>query len=424
MDGPTKGLNTITLLTQDARLKGRPKLCSDCGLCDTSLRPLMAQSCVFVENKTEALERQFHGRGREGNDELLFGVARITVAARLKRPNPEAQWSGATTWLAAELLRRELVEGVITTRAVPNTRFAPQPFLARTPEEVLASAGNKPCLSPGLSVLDLVRASGLKRLAVVGVGCQVHALRAIQHQLGLEELYILGIPCSDNVAYPDLTKFLSLISRSPATVVHYEFMQDFSVHMRHEDGRIEKCNFIDIPMQELGDVFPSACLSCFDYANTLADITLGYMGAPFGWQWIMVRNARGEQLYEILKPQLEYSELASSGNRHKGVGRYVGMLARPPARPPAPIRKLIAFLMRRRGPKGLEFARSVTEMKLLRNLQHVRDRFGRMERRVVPAFVYQALAPYGVAYQEAFGKPLDPGGVSNERRAQPSAIGR
>nr|HRC76742.1 hypothetical protein [Kouleothrix sp.] len=58
MDGPTKGLQTITLLSQDARLKGRPKLCSDCGFCDTSMRPLMAQSCVFVENRTAAIEQR------------------------------------------------------------------------------------------------------------------------------------------------------------------------------------------------------------------------------------------------------------------------------------------------------------------------------------------------------------------------------
>jgi 3,8-divinyl protochlorophyllide a 8-vinyl-reductase (ferredoxin) len=296
MDGPTKGLQTITLLSQDARLKVRPKLCSDCGLCDTSLRPLMAQSCVFVENRTEELERRFHGRNRTGGDELLFGVTRAMYAARLRPANPQAQWSGATTKLAALLLEHGLVEGVITTRAVSGTRFAPEPFLATTPDDVIASAGNKPCLSPGLSVLDLVRASGLKRLAVIGVGCQLHALRAAQDALGLEELYAIGIPCSDNVAYPDLTRFLDLISRSPATVVHYEFMQDFSVHLRHENGRVEKVNFIDIPMRELGDVFPSACLSCFDYANGLADITLGYMGAPFGWQWVLVRNARGEAI--------------------------------------------------------------------------------------------------------------------------------
>ena len=123
---------------------------------------------------------------------------------------------------------------------------------------------------------------------------------------------VIGIPCSDNVAYPDLQNFLSIVSRAPETVVHFEFMQDFSVHLRHEDGYVEKINFIDIPMAELGDIFPSACLACFDYANTLADITIGYMGAPFGWQWLLARNARGEAMLDLLRPI--YGKTAAYGH--------------------------------------------------------------------------------------------------------------
>ena len=422
MDGPTKGLQTITLLSQDTRLKGRPKLCSDCGFCDSSMRPLMAQSCVFVENRTADIERHIHGRARQTPDEQLFGVYRQMLAARLRPANPQAQWSGLVTRLGALLLERGLANAVLTTRAVPGTRFAPQPFLARTPTEVLASAGNKPCLAPGLSLLDDVRASGVQRLAVIGVGCQVHALRAAQHELGLEALYVIGIPCSDNVAYPDLQHFLELVSGSPSTVAHFEFMQDFSVHLRHDNGQIEKVNFIDIPMAELGDIFPSACLACFDYANTLADITIGYMGAPFGWQWLLARNARGEALLDLLRPDLELGELTERGDRRAGVARYTAMLAQPPKRPPALIRKLIAALMRRRGPRGLEFARSVIEMKMLRNLHYVRARFGRMERRVVPGHVYAALEPYAEAYAQAFGRGLEPR-IENQEAAQRPALG-
>ena len=88
--GPTKGLQTITLLSQDARLRGRPKLCSDCGFCDTTLRPLMAQSCVFVQNRTAELEQQVHGRQRATSDELLFGVYRTMVAApEFRTINPD-----------------------------------------------------------------------------------------------------------------------------------------------------------------------------------------------------------------------------------------------------------------------------------------------------------------------------------------------
>ena len=413
-DGPSKGLHEQTLMSKDARLAGRPKLCSDCGLCDSHLKPLMAETCVFVRNHSEALEQRLFGRNRRDGDELRFGVYRSMHIARMRRPLAGAQWSGMVTTLAARLLERGEVEAVITAAAVPGTRFAPQPVLARTPQEVLASAGNKPALSPNLALLDQVRAAGVRRLGFIGTGCQVHMLRAAQPrleaELGLEHLDVIGIPCSDNVAYPDLVYFLEQVSRSPQTIVHYEFMQDYSLKMRHEDGRVERLNFIDFPMDRLDGIFPSSCLSCFDYPNALADITIGYMGAPLGWQWVLARSARGEALLERLRPELEFRPPSSGGDRARGMPRYLQMLAKPPGKPPKPIRRLIAFLQRTRGPRGLEFARAIIEMKLFRNLEHVRGRFGRFERRIVPAHVYRTLAPYAADYEQHFGRPLRPDG--------------
>ena len=255
----SRPLHEITLLSAAERLKGRPKLCSDCGICSSSYRPLLPQVCVFVENKSEQIERKLHGRNRNDGDELLFGISRSVHVIRMAKQNPEAQWSGIVTKLGALLLERGVVDGVITTATVPGTHHAPLPVLARTPAEVIASARNKPCLSPNLDMLDQVRESGVRRLAFIGTSCQVHALRAIQDQLGLEKLYIIGIPCTDNVAYPDLLRFLNTASKSPETIVHHEFMQDFRVWMRHEDGHIEKVNYVDLDVSALGGergIFP------------------------------------------------------------------------------------------------------------------------------------------------------------------------
>lgn len=407
-DGPSKGLRQSTLLSQDERLAGRPKLCSDCGLCDSHYKPLMAKACVFVRNSTEAMEQELFGRGRESEDELRFGVFRSMWAARLRKPRQGAQWSGMVTRLGAMLLERGEVDAVITNASMPGTRFAPQPILARTPEEVLATAGNKPCLSPSLSLLDQVRDAGIKRLAFIGTGCQVQILRAAQSELGLKRLDVIGIPCSDNVSYPDLVYFLDQVSRSPKTIVHYEFMQDFSLHMRHEDGSEERLNFIDFPMDRLEGIFPSACLSCFDYANSLADITIGYMGARLGWQWVLVRTERGQALYDLIEPELEFGPLDSAGDRTRGMPKYIQMMKSPPGKPPKPIRRLIAWLQRNRGPRGLEFARAIIEMKLLRNLQHVRELFPRYEKRILPESAYRALEPYAKEYAAVYGRPLKP----------------
>jgi coenzyme F420 hydrogenase subunit beta len=81
-------------------------------------------------------------------------------------------------------------------------------------------------------------------------------------------------------------------------------------------------------------------------------------------------------------------------------------------------------MQRNRGPRGMEFARSVIEMKLLRNLQYVRDVHGRMEHRVVPRHVYRALNQYAQVYEEEFGRPLRPdtGTRTQEVRGDASAL--
>jgi coenzyme F420-reducing hydrogenase beta subunit len=410
---PPRALHEITLLTQAERFKGRPKLCSDCGICGGELRPKMAQSCVFVANKHEAIELKLHGRNRQDGDELLFGITRAIHIARMRPVDYEAQWSGIVTTLGAMLLERGMVEGVICNHAAPGTRWAPLPVLARTPEEVRASAGNKPCISPSLEILDQVRASGLKRIAFIGMGCQIHALRALEDELGLERLYIIGLPCTDNTAYPDLMRFLKVASKSPETIVHHEFMQDFRVWMRHENGDLETINFVDLDVSALGGergIFPGACLSCFDYQNGLSDLTIGYLGAPLPpaerWQWMLVRTERGEELFELMRPYLELGQPSESGNRRAGIKAYVGMLRRPRKRPAAPVRKFVAWMQRNKGPKGLEFARSVIEQKLLRNLVYVRDQHGRLEKRIVPGYVYRALEYTAEVYEQEFGRPL------------------
>ncbi len=411
--GPSKGLHDVTLMSNDRRLSGRPRLCSDCGLCDSYLRPRMAETCLFVRNRMEEVERRLHGRLRNPGDEMDFGIFREMAILRMKRPVPHAQWSGMITTLAVRLLERGEVEAVILAGTAPGTRFQPQPVLARTPEEVRACVGNKPCLSPNLSMLDAVREAGIKRLAVVGTGCQIQILRQAEAELGLERLDFIGIPCSDNVTYEDQRFFLSTISRSADTVVHYEFMQDFSLWLKHENGKRERVNYIDFPMDKLQGIFPSACLSCFDYPNALADITIGYMGAPLGWQWVLARTARGVELLDLLRPDLESRPLSEAGDRTRGMPRFIQMLAKRPAKPPKLVRKLIAFLQRRRGPRGLEFARAIIEMKLLRNFTHVREKFPQLEERIVPYHVYGAIKPYGAEYAAVFGREpgKGPGGT-------------
>nr|CAN75142.1 hypothetical protein VITISV_038426 [Vitis vinifera] len=115
------------------------------------------------------------------------------------------------------------------------------------------------------------KAAGVKRLLFCGVGCQVQALRSVEQHLNLDKLYVLGTNCVDNGTREGLDKFLNAASSEPETVLHYEFMQDYKVHLKHLDGHIEEVPYFCLPANELVDVIAPSCYSCFDYTNALAE---------------------------------------------------------------------------------------------------------------------------------------------------------
>ena len=370
-------------------------LCSECGLCDTYYIHYVKEACAFLNQQIASLETQAHGRSRdlENENDLYFGVHQEMMAAKKQQPIPGAQWTGIVSTLACEMLNRGLVEGVICVQNTKEDRFQPQIVVARSPDEVLAAKVNKPTLSPNLSVLEEVEKSGMKRLLVIGVGCQIQALRAVEKSLGLEKLYILGTPCVDNVSREGLKKFLETTSRSPETVVHYEFMQDFRVHFKHEDGSTELVPFFGLKTNQLKDVFATSCMSCFDYVNSLADLVVGYMGAPFGWQWIVVRNETGREMLELIKDQLDVQPVSSEGDRKNAVQQSIPAYDKAVTLPMWAA-KLMGVVIEKIGPKGLEYARFSIDSHFTRNYLYVRRNYPEKLAAHVPEFAKKIIAQY------------------------------
>ncbi|WNZ47958.1 Coenzyme F420 hydrogenase/dehydrogenase, beta subunit C-terminal domain [Leptolyngbya boryana CZ1] len=371
------------------------ELCSECGLCDTYYIHYVKEACAFINQQIPELETQTHGRSRdlENEDDLYFGVSQDMMAARKTEPIPGAQWTGIVSTIAIKMLTRGMVEGVVCVQNTEEDRFQPKPIIATTPEEILAARVNKPTLSPNLSVLEQIEQSGMKRLLVIGVGCQIQALRAVEKKLGLEKLYVLGTPCTDNVTRAGLQKFLDTTSRSPETVVYYEFMQDFQVHFKHEDGSTELVPFFGLKTNELKDVFAPSCLSCFDYVNSLADLVVGYMGAPFGWQWIVVRNDRGQEMLDLVQDQIETQPVMSKGDRRQAVQQSIPAYDKAVTLPMWAA-KLMGVVIEKIGPKGLEYARFSIDSHFTRNYLYVKRNHPEKLEQHVPDYAKRIVEQY------------------------------
>ena len=158
-------------------------------------------------------------------------------------------------------------------------------------------------------------------VAIIGIPCQVYALRALEAELGFERLYVIGTPCSDNTTTERI--FIRIPESSsrmiPDSVTYLEFRADYQVELRFADGRQRLIPFLRLPISKLpADFFPLTCRTCVDYTNALADITVGYMGGE-GQQWVLVRNARGEEMMSLLGDEVTVSAPGSRGQT-KGRG--------------------------------------------------------------------------------------------------------
>lgn len=383
---------------------GGRTLCTDCGVSRMADPKACGRACQFIRPDYPRLEARAHGRCRDDDrpDEVHFGMHRRMLRARLRQPQPGAQWTGITTRIGQRLLETGTVDAVLTMAPDATDPWRPVPVIVTDPGDMALCRGMRMGYAPLLALIEPAVAAGHRRLAVIGIPCQVHALRALEAELGLNALYVVGTPCSDNTTTENFHAFLARLDARPETITYLEFRADFHVELRYADGRVREIPFLQLPIADLpDDFFPLTCRTCVDYTNSLADITVGYMGGT-GAQWLLVRNSRGEALLDLLGDEIVTETPDDSGRRRgpvegflKNTERAAGGL--PLRRMPKWLRPLMGWLMPRVGPKGVEFARARLEMKAIETVLHLRRHAPARMKHMVPAHVWRLVAPYGLA---------------------------
>lgn len=379
------------------------RLCTDCGLSRTADPGRCGTACQFIQPDYPGLEAQVHGRARNPGqgDELFFGPHVAMHRAWLEPPRDGAQWSGLTTRLAQRLLETGTVDAVLCVVPDPDDRWRPQPALITDPDDMARARGMRMGYAPVLALLEPAIAAGHRRIAMVGIPCQVYALRAIEKTLGLERLYVIGTPCSDNTTTENFHAFLARLTDRPDTVSYLEFRADYRVEMRFDDGSVRLVPFLKLPLSDLpADFFPLTCRTCVDYTNALADITVGYMAGE-GEQWLIVRNARGAEMLAALGDEVRLAPVGTRGKRDSAVKGFIvntelaaGGL--PLRRMPDWLRPIMAWLQPRVGPRGLEFARARVEMKAAETILHLRRQAPAKMKNMIPGHVWAIAARYGL----------------------------
>jgi coenzyme F420 hydrogenase subunit beta len=253
----------------------------DCDLC--------YESCPGRDIPMPDLDRMTFGRQRNTDEELL-GIGQEFIKCHAVDPLVRA--SGASGGLVSALLiyalENDVIDAAIVVGMDDEQPWRAVPRIAATKQEVIAAAQTKENLVPVNSILAQALESGFKRLGIVGLPCHVHAIRKMQLFGRPEEIlnaikFVIGLVCGTNYSYRGNEHIIEEECKVPlAQVAKVEFRGgeypgDFRVTTK--DG---KTVTFASPLRraQLRAFLNDRCAMCYDYANDLADVSVGDYFAP------------------------------------------------------------------------------------------------------------------------------------------------
>lgn len=208
-----------------------------------------------------------------------------------------AQNGGVVSSLLIHALNTDLVDGILLTDK--DEDWYPKPVIARTPDEVLDYAGSKYTIAPTLiTYKDAVKKYKLKRLAFVGLPCQIQSARKLQAYPPLSEEFgkiklIIGLYCLSNYSYESLKEMVK-----QKFGISMRDVRKFDIHRGKFIVQTKKGVSKEIPIKDTKEYKWPSCQFCKDSTAEFADISVGSVGAPKNdWNTVIIRSDVGLNLF-------------------------------------------------------------------------------------------------------------------------------
>ena len=244
-----------------------------------------------------------HMFARERRPDEVDGIAKDIILARAS--DPELHERGQDGGLVSAILLWGLDHGYIDAALVSylegdGTSWKAVPGVARTRDEIIASAGSRYTYSANTMAYADAVAGGAEKLALVGMSCQssVPPVMTVRKAGKPARRFVLniGLLCSktfDDAIFEEL--FEAKYGLKKQDMVKMNIKGVFQIWMRNGD-------YHEVPLKECHAWTREGCKTCPDFAAEHADISTGGIGAFNDWTLTIVRTDIGR---EILIKMLE-----------------------------------------------------------------------------------------------------------------------
>ena len=295
------------------------KNCSGCGLC-AGICPVKCLQiyngfgkidedkcircglCYFVCPRTYLPVRVLN-MTQEGTSEIKeyqkvgFFLEAYSARTKISEISEICQDGGVSSTCLHYLLENNEIDVAIGAK-MSNTLWRPEPVLLKSKEEILLTAGTKYVNNPNLQMLNENELQD-KRIAVVGVPCQAQALlKSKVYNIGFPSInnieYRIGIFCMESFSYKSLLEICEKLNVDIKNAKKMDINKGkFFVYTNSGEE-------FNIPIKEISHLGREDCEMCFDLTSESADISIGSIGSPSGWNTVLIRTRKGKELYDKL----------------------------------------------------------------------------------------------------------------------------
>jgi len=187
-----------------------------------------------------------------------------------------------------------------------NEKWEPEVILLTSAEDVERTRGTKYTSDPVIAALREAFEK-YERIAVIGVPCQAHSARLIRDNVNEKIVLIIGLLCMESFYNEVMLETIipKVMKVKLEDVRKMEFTKGkFWVYT--SDGEVHA-----VPIKDVAKYARNPCHHCCDYTSVFADISVGSVGAPDGWNSVFIRTDIGEKYFDMVRDEMEIMKIPS-----------------------------------------------------------------------------------------------------------------
>lgn len=291
--------------------------CNQCGLC---FEVCPGHAVDFKQLNLEIF-------GKEPNDILIGNYLNCYIGhATDYNIRYNSSSGGLVTALLIYALEEQMIDGALVTRMKRDRPLEPEPFIARTKDEIIEAAKSKYCPVPAnIALKEILKAKEGERFAVVGLPCHIHGIRkagTANKRLKEKIALHLGLFCNHVPNFWGTKLLLRKLRVNDGDIVKLDYRgggRPGYMKISKRDGEILLPDYWGFVGSYF--FFPSRCLMCDDATNELADISFGDAWLPglsddkTGKSLVISRHEMGEGILRAMKSKNKIELIQVSAER-------------------------------------------------------------------------------------------------------------